>query len=125
VRFLHVLQTVHLPCTPMLAVLLAGLILTGTAKASTPREPRPETTRPQAIAIVRAIINQHASSCKINAIRSIAATRSSGGWRMTAKLVISASGKPLNETAIWTVRFDNRQAVAANQLAAELETGCP
>jgi hypothetical protein len=97
-----------------------SLIVGGPAK-STPVG----TSRAQANATVRSIINKNAGPCRINKIRSIAAVRSGAGWRVTARLVMSASGRRLNETATWTVTFDNRQAVAANQLAAELETGCP
>jgi hypothetical protein len=38
--------------------------------------------------------------------------------------VMSASGRPLNETAAWTVRADG-EAVPSNQLTAEISNGCP
>jgi hypothetical protein len=43
---------------------------------------------------------------------------------VTARIVMSASGRPLNETAVWTVR-SNGEAVPANQLTAEISNGCP
>ena len=79
----------------------------------------------QAIATVRAIINRNSGPCKINSTRGITAVRNKVGWQVSAKLVMSTSGKPLNETAMWTVRATDGQAVAASQLSSEIEAGCP
>ena len=96
-----------------------SLIVGGAAK-STPVG----TSRAQATATVRSIINKNAGPCRIYKIRSIAAVRSGAGWRVTARVVMSASGRPLNETALWTVKSDTGETVAASQLAGEIETGC-
>jgi hypothetical protein len=118
-------KTFHLLAGHSCACLLMSAVLPVTeAKAIILGVGRTETTRAQAIAIVRQIINQKKAACKINKIRSLSAVRSRGGWRITAKLVMSASGRPLNETAVWTVRADG-QATPANQLTAELTNGCP
>lgn len=82
------------------------------------------TTRAQAIAVVRSIINQNARSCRISKTNRITAVTAGRNWRVTARIVMSASGRPVNETAIWTVRSD-REAVPANQLTAEISKGCP
>lgn len=101
---------------------LACLFLGGVfADAATP----PATTRAQAIATVRSIINRNAGRCQINRVRSISAANTRQGWRVTARLVMSASGRPLNETAVWTVKSSNGQAVPNNQLTAEISIGCP
>jgi hypothetical protein len=84
----------------------------------------PATTRPQAIAIVRSIINRNTRPCRINKTNSITGVAAGRNWRVTARIVMSASGRPLNETAIWTVR-SNGEAVPANQLTAEISNGCP
>lgn len=84
----------------------------------------PAMTRAQAIAIVRSIINRNARPCRISKTNSITATASGRNWRVTARIVMSASGRPLNETAVWTVRSDG-EAVPANQLTAEISNGCP
>ena len=84
----------------------------------------PAMTRARAIAIVRSIINQNATSCRINKTKSITAVPAGRNWRVTARIVMSASGRPLNETAEWTVRADGA-AVPASQLTAEITHGCP
>lgn len=84
----------------------------------------PATTRAQAIAIVRSIINRNATSCRINKINSVTAVSAGRNWRVTARIVMSASGRPVNETAVWTVRSDG-EAVPANQLTSEISNGCP
>ena len=84
----------------------------------------PALTRAQVIAIVRSIINRNARPCRISKTNSITAAPSGRNWRVTARIVMSASGRPLNETAVWTVRPDG-EAVPANQLTAEISNGCP
>jgi hypothetical protein len=101
---------------------LAGIILSGvTTAAIAPKR----TTRAKAIATVRAILNRNTAACKIDEVRSISAARLRKGWRVTAKLVMSASGTASNETAVWTVRRSDRKAVPNNQLTAEISHGCP
>jgi hypothetical protein len=84
----------------------------------------PSTSRARAIAIVRSIINRNATSCRINKTNSITAVASGRNWGVTARIVMSASGSPVNETAVWTVRPDG-VAVPGNQLTAEISNGCP
>jgi len=84
----------------------------------------PATTRARAIAIIRSIINRKASSCRISKTNNITAVAAGRNWRVTARIVMSASGRPLNETAVWIVR-SNGEAVPANQLTAEISNGCP
>ena len=83
------------------------------------------TSRSQAIATVRAILQKNSSSCRIDRVQSIAAVRAGVVWRVTARLVMSGSGRRLNETAVWNVRVSDGQAVAASQLSSEIENGCP
>ena len=98
------------------SVLVAGAMFHAAAGA---------TTRAQAVATVRAILNRNTSSCHINRVQSVSAVRSSAVWKVTAKLVMSGSGRSLNETAAWNVRVSDGKAVAADQLASEIENGCP
>lgn len=85
----------------------------------------PGTSNAQAIATVRAILNRSQASCHIDQIKSVSATRGGTVWKVTARLVMSGSGRPLNETAKWNVRVADGGAVAADQLASEIENGCP
>ena len=84
----------------------------------------PATTRARAIAIVRSIINRNTTPCRINKTKGITAVAAGRNWSVTARIVMSASGRPLNETAEWTVRADGK-AVPASQLTAEITHGCP
>ena len=83
------------------------------------------TTRAQAITIVRGILSSNAASCRIDRVQSISAVRAGAVWKVTARLIMSASGRPLNETAVWNVRVSDGGAASANQLASEIENGCP
>ena len=83
------------------------------------------TTRAQAIAAVREILDRSRSSCRIDRVQSISAVQSGRVWRVTARFVMSASGRPVIERAVWNVRVSDGKAVAANQLASEVENGCP
>jgi len=98
-------------------LLVAGFTLTSAAPA------RVSTTRAQAISLVRSILDRNAASCRISRTTSITATEVKAGWRVTAKVVMSANGIARSETAVWTVRTDG-EAVAANQLTSEIENGC-
>jgi hypothetical protein len=82
-------------------------------------------TRAEAIATVRSILEKNTAACKIDEVRSISAAHVRNGWRVTAKVVMSASDTLSNETAVWTVRSSGRKAVPNNQLTAELSQGCP
>ena len=82
-------------------------------------------SRARAIATVRATLQKNSSSCRIDRVQSIAAVRSGTVWKVTARLVMSASGRAVKETAIWNVRVSDGGAVAASQLSAEIENGCP
>lgn len=115
------LQRASIP-TP--ARLVACLILSVAVNGASARTAPPATTRAQAIAIVRSIINRNTQSCRITKTNSITATASGRNWRVTARIVMSASGSPVNETAVWTVRSDG-EAVPADQLTAEISDGCP
>lgn len=111
-------------CT--LAYLFAGIILSGAVGvAATPRVAPPETSRAQAIATVRSILDRNTAACRIDKVESFTAARTRAGWRVTSRLVMSASGRPLDETAVWTVRSADGESVAANQLTAEIGQGCP
>ncbi|HKC64605.1 MAG TPA: hypothetical protein VKB86_13270 [Pyrinomonadaceae bacterium] len=77
----------------------------------------------RAIETVRAILRRNAGGCKINRVLSVSAQRTAFGWKVTATVVMSASGSPLTETASWGVS-DRNGAVAASQLSAEIEHGC-
>jgi hypothetical protein len=101
---------------------LAAIIISAvTAAAVAPKK----TTRSKAIATVRAILKRNTAACKIDEVRSISAARVRNGWRVTAKVAMSASGSPINETAVWTVRHSDGKVVPNNQLTAELSHGCP
>ena len=79
-------------------------------------------TRTQAIVIVRSFINRNSASCRISKTTSITATQVKAGWRVMAKVVMSAGGTSRNETLVWTVV--SGEAVPASQLASEVENGC-
>ena len=85
---------------------------------------RAELTQAQAIARVRTILRNNTSACRINKIRSISAVRVKAGWRVTARITMSASGRAMAETAVWIVSAA-RGASAQNQLTAEIGMGCP
>jgi hypothetical protein len=99
-----------------LFLLVAGSIF---ARANT----APTTTRAQAIAIVRSIISQNATPCHINKTNSITAVAAGSKWRVTAKVVMAASGTARTETLVWVVATE--QAVPASQIASEVSSGCP
>ena len=108
------------PCKTNLAIALlllaAGSIF---ARAST----APVTTRAQAIAIVRSIINQNATPCLISKTNSITAVAAGRNWRVTAKVVMAASGTARTEALVWIVATG--QAEPLSQIASEVSSGCP
>ena len=85
---------------------------------------RAELTKAQAITRVKTILRNNTSACRINKIRNVSAVRVRAGWRITARITMSASGEPLAETAVWIVSAKNG-ASSQNQLTAEIEMGCP
>jgi hypothetical protein len=106
--------------------LIAGILLSVMSTAAAVPDARPKkTSRRKAIATVRSILEKNTAACKIDEVRSISTVRVSYGWRVTANIVMSASGSPANETAVWTVRRSDRKAVPNNQLTAEISKGCP
>ena len=81
------------------------------------------TTRAQAISMVRSILKSKAVSCRISKTLSVEASQAKTGWRVTAKVVMAASGTPRHETLVWIVA--SGQAVPASQIASEVSSGCP
>ena len=105
----------------LLMGLIACLFLSATpARVSA----RPATTTAQAIATVRSLLNKNAGPCRIDKIRAVSAGRSRDGWVVTTQIVISTSGRPLNETVKWTVSFSDGVATPNSQLAFEIGHGC-
>lgn len=101
--------------------LLAVVLLLGAGATSSARA---ELTQAQAIARARRVLRNNMAGCQINKIRSVSAVRVKAGWRVTARITISASSRATAETAVWIVSARNG-AVAQNQLTAEIVNGCP
>lgn len=83
----------------------------------------PGTTRARAISMVRSILASNTASCRIKKTLSVEASQVKTGWRVTARVVMAASGTPSTETLVWTVA--SGQAVPANQISSEVSSGCP
>lgn len=83
-----------------------------------------ELTQAQAVARVRTILRNNTAGCKIKKVNSVSAVRISAGWRVTARIVMAASGSPISERAVWIVSQKNG-AVEQDQLTAEIAIGCP
>ena len=83
----------------------------------------PGTMRAQAISMVRSILKSNAVSCRISKTLSVEASQAKTGWRVTAKVVMAASGTPSHETLVWIVA--SGQPVPASQIASEVSSGCP
>ena len=105
-----------------ISCVLAGIILSAVTTAAVASKP---TTRSKAISTVRAILDKNTGACKIDEVQSTSAARVRRSWRVTAKIMMSASGRPRNEIAVWTVRRSDGEAVPNNQLTAVLSKGCP
>jgi hypothetical protein len=107
---------------------LAALILIAVCAAAGGKQPAlaalAELTEAQAIARARAILNRNKSACRIGTIHSISAARVKAGWRVTARITMSASGSPQGERAVWIISAKNG-ASPSNQLTAEIGMGCP
>jgi hypothetical protein len=99
------------------ALLAAGAVLTRS-------ETRAELTQAQAIARVKTILRNNGDGCRITSTQSVSAVRVKAGWRVTARIKMSASGTSRAETAIWLVSAKNG-ASAQDQLTAEIANGCP
>ena len=100
------------------AVLLIGSGITQSANAGG------EITQGQAVARVRRILDNNSGPCRITQTQSISAARVKAGWRVTARIRMSASGVSRAETAVWIVSSTNG-ATAQDQLTAEIALGCP
>lgn len=85
---------------------------------------RAEITKAQAISRARAILRENTTGCRIKKINSVSAVRVRAGWRVTAQIVMAASGSPISERAVWIIS-QSGGAVAQDQLTAEIESGCP
>ena len=103
--------------TTVAALLLAG----GTAV--TVSATRAELTQMQAIARVKTILRDNADGCRITKTQSVSAVRVKAGWRVTARIKMSASGTSRTETAAWIVSAKIGVS-AQNQLTAEISNGC-
>ena len=103
------------------AALVMVVLVTGASRHSSVAAPG--TTRAQAISMVRSLLKSNAVSCRISKTLSIEASQAKTGWRVTAKVVMAASGTPRHETLVWIVA--SGQAVPASQIAAEVSSGCP
>jgi hypothetical protein len=79
--------------------------------------------RERAIESVRAILRKNASGCKISKIVSITAKPIANGWRVTARVVMAASGSPLTETAVWNIT-QKYGTQPADQLTFEIGRNC-
>ena len=108
------------PLFPKLAI---GIVLLATSTGLHSKTAAPGTTRAQAISMVRSILKSNAVSCRISKTLSVEASQAKTGWRVTAKVVMTASGTPRNETLVWIVA--SGQAVPASQIASEVSSGCP
>jgi hypothetical protein len=82
-----------------------------------------ELTKGQAMAQVRSILKNSTHGCRINRINSVVAVRVNAGWRVTAMVVMSASGRRITERAVWIVSQRNG-AVAQDQLTSEIANRC-
>ena len=87
------------------------------------RLPLADMSKAQAIARVRTILKSSTAGCRINSVTSVTAVKVKAGWRITARIVMSASGSRLNEKAVWIVS-EQQGAAAQDQLTAEIQNRC-
>lgn len=99
------------------ALLAAGAVLAHSASPA-------ELTQAQATARVKTILRDNADGCRITSTQGVSAVRVKAGWRVTARIRMSASGTSRAETATWIVSAKNGTS-AQNQLTAEISNGCP
>ncbi|HEX9929721.1 MAG TPA: hypothetical protein VGB02_14405 [Pyrinomonadaceae bacterium] len=98
-------------------------VLTLGASAALSATRAAELSEAQAIARVKAVLRRGASGCRITKTQSISAVRVKSGWRVTARIRMSAIGTSTTETAVWIVSA-KKGASAQNQLTAEIADGC-
>lgn len=98
--------------------LFIGLILGAEIAPSAQKE----LTQTQAITRVRTILQNNAGACRLKT-RSISAVKVRAGWRVTARVTMSAGGITRPEIVVWIISQRNG-AVAQNQLTAEVQNGC-
>ena len=96
------------------ATALLGLCLL--APSASARTDRVALTKPQAIAVVRAVVRAKAPLCGLRIVR-ITATRSGKGWRVAATTSGRTSG-----VSRWSVV---RKPAPSNPLARRIVSGCP
>ncbi|MFN2502018.1 MAG: hypothetical protein ABR530_08405 [Pyrinomonadaceae bacterium] len=108
----------RITCRPVICVLCAAVMLLFVSAASAA-----ELTQAQAIARVRSILRNNTAACRINRVNAVTAARVRAGWRVTANIVMSASGRRLSEKATWIVSEKNG-ASPQDQLTAEIQNGC-
>ena len=84
---------------------------------------RIELTQAQAIDRVKTILRDNADGCRITSTQRVSAIKVKAGWRVTARIRMSANGTSTAETATWIVSARN-SASAQDQLTAEITNGC-
>ena len=101
--------------TLMVAVLGVAVALTAAAPAAAAQS----LTKPQAVALVRALLNKRAAKCSIQRVYTITATAPAlDRFRVTAK--VKQGG--YNATLVFTV-FGNKRILAGGPLEAEILAG--
>jgi hypothetical protein len=110
--------------TSFLRLIVGTIIAVLTLGASALAARAAELSEARAIARVKAVLRRGASGCRITKTRSISVVRVKAGWRVTARIKMSAGGISTTETAVWIVSAKNG-ASAQNQLTAEISNGCP
>ncbi|MFN2502023.1 MAG: hypothetical protein ABR530_08430 [Pyrinomonadaceae bacterium] len=105
-------------CRSIICVLCAAFLSLSVSAASAA-----ELTQAQAISRVRSILRNNTAGCRINKVNAVTAARVRAGWRVTANIIMSASGRRLSEKAIWIVSERNG-ASPQDQLTAEIQNGC-
>lgn len=105
----------------LMPVVVLILAISGVAQSLAPSG---ELTQAQAIARVRTILQNNAGGCRITKTQSVSAVRVKAGWRVTARIKMSTSGRSRAETAIWIVSAGD-SASPQDQLTAEIANGCP
>jgi hypothetical protein len=78
------------------------------------------TTKGQAIARVTRILSANRAACEMTLGR-VSATRAGRAWRVTARVTTFGNAG----TASWWVQRAGGRVSPANQLASEIEVGCP
>lgn len=109
---------------PALCLACLPLLLRTTVFGSGMSDPRwGDISQSQAVSVVRSILKDSSAGCKINSVSSVTAARGKAGWRVTAMLYMSASGRRILERAVWIVSKANG-AVAQDQITSEIQARC-